>query len=111
MCYFFSPYWPFSRTRFEPARWVCYKSPFPYSLSGYHAPTIAVLQNGDAYANLSRTMAFLSRFLHSGSEHFFLLGPRGTGKTLWTQHQFPAALRVDLLDPETHRQLAARPER
>src|SRR5271156_5468374 len=56
-------------------------------------------------------MAFIPRFLHSGSEHFFLPGPRGTGKTLWTQHQFPAALRVDLLDPETHRQLAARPER
>jgi len=56
-------------------------------------------------------MEFIPRFLHSGSEHFFLLGPRGTGKTLWTQHQFPEALRVDLLDPETHRQLAARPER
>ena len=56
-------------------------------------------------------MEFIPRFLHSGSEHFFLLGPRGTGKTLWTQHQFPEALRVDLLDPEMHRQLAARPER
>lgn len=56
-------------------------------------------------------MEFIPRFLHSGSEHFFLLGPRGTGKTLWTQHQFPEALRVDLLEPEMHRQLAARPER
>ncbi|HEX6566126.1 MAG TPA: ATP-binding protein [Chthoniobacterales bacterium] len=56
-------------------------------------------------------MAFVSRFLRYGRDHFFLLGPRGTGKTLWTQHEFPESLRIDLLDPETHRQLAARPER
>jgi len=56
-------------------------------------------------------MEFVSRFLPSPKDHFFLLGPRGTGKTLWTQHQFPEALRIDLLDPEVYRQLAARPER
>ena len=43
--------------------------------------------------------------------HFFLLGPRGTGKTWWTRGRFPGALRVDLLDPESHRELAAKPER
>jgi hypothetical protein len=36
MAYFFSPYWPFSGTRFKRARWVCYKSPhfssFPNSI-------------------------------------------------------------------------------
>ncbi len=56
-------------------------------------------------------MAFIPRFLTPGRDHFFLLGPRGTGKTLWCGHQYPDALRVDLLDPATLRQLSARPER
>lgn len=56
-------------------------------------------------------MEYLIRFLAPTADHFFLLGPRGTGKTLWTRHQFPDALRIDLLDPATHRELAARPER
>lgn len=56
-------------------------------------------------------MEFVPRFLHCGRDHFFLLGPRGTGKTLWTHHQFPESLWIDLLDPETHRSFAARPER
>lgn len=56
-------------------------------------------------------MEFLTRFLSSPLDHFFLLGPRGTGKTSWTQHRFPDALRIDLLDPAVHRELAARPER
>ena len=40
-----------------------------------------------------------------------MLGPRGTGKTLWCANQFPNALRVDLLGPATLRQLSAHPER
>jgi uncharacterized protein len=56
-------------------------------------------------------MEFVPRFLRCGRDHFFLLGPRGTGKTLWTRHQFPESLWIDLLDPETHRSFAARPER
>lgn len=51
------------------------------------------------------------RLFTSPADHFFLLGPRGTGKTWWTRVRFPEALRVDLLDPETLRALAARPER
>ncbi len=51
------------------------------------------------------------RFLTVPRGHFFLLGPRGTGKTWWTRVQFPNALRVDLLDPGTLREMAARPER
>jgi len=38
------------------------------------------------------------------------MGPRGTGKTWWTQHRFPDALRIDLLDAVVFRELAARPE-
>ncbi len=52
-----------------------------------------------------------SRFLHPPAGSFFLLGPRGTGKTTWARQHFPDALTVNLLQPETFRELAARPER
>lgn len=51
------------------------------------------------------------RYFSPPTDHFFLLGPRGTGKTWLTQRLFPDALRIDLLDPETVRSLSARPER
>jgi len=51
------------------------------------------------------------RLLTPPKGHFFLLGPRGTGKTLWTQQVFLDALRIDLLDPETFRVFAAGTER
>jgi predicted AAA+ superfamily ATPase len=69
------------------------------------------LQNGDSSAILSLKMAFIPRIFVPGRDHFFLLGPRGTGKTLWCAHQYPAALRIDLLDPRTLRELSAQPER
>ena len=53
----------------------------------------------------------VSRFLKKPQGHFFLLGPRGTGKSWWTRKTFADALRVDLLDAATLRELAARPER
>ena len=56
-------------------------------------------------------METYSRFLHPPAGSFFLLGPRGTGKTTWVRQQFPDALTVNLLQPETFRELAARPER
>jgi predicted AAA+ superfamily ATPase len=56
-------------------------------------------------------MAFIPRFLNAGRDHFFLLGPRGTGKTLWCSHRYPDALRIDLLDPAALRQYSAQPER
>lgn len=56
-------------------------------------------------------MAFIPRFFNVGKDHFFLLGPRGTGKTLWCSHQYPDALRIDLLDPAALRQFSAQPER
>jgi len=46
-----------------------------------------------------------------GKEHFFLLGPLGTGKTSWARHTYPDALRIDLLNPEALRSFAAKPER
>jgi predicted AAA+ superfamily ATPase len=56
-------------------------------------------------------MDSLSRFLHPPAGSFFLLGPRGTGKTTWVRQRFPDAVTVNLLQPETFRELVARPER
>ncbi len=60
---------------------------------------------------MGRKMESTPRFFDAPEGHFFLLGPRGTGKTWWTRQRYPQALRIDLLDPETLRSLAARPER
>jgi predicted AAA+ superfamily ATPase len=46
----------------------------------------------------------------TGRDHFFLLGPRGTGKTSWCTHEYPNALRVDLLNPAVLRRYLATPE-
>lgn len=56
-------------------------------------------------------MESIPRYFIPPADHFFLLGPRGTGKTWLTQRLFPQALRIDLLEPETLRSLSARPER
>ena len=42
---------------------------------------------------------------------FFLFGPRGTGKTTWLRQNFPDAIWLDLLEPETFRSYSAYPER
>lgn len=56
-------------------------------------------------------MAHRKRIQRPPKGSFFLLGPRGTGKTIWTKQVFPDAVRIDLLDPETYRAFAAAPER
>src|SRR5258708_1823779 len=56
-------------------------------------------------------MAPVRRFFPAPSTHFFLFGPRGTGKSTWLREAYPEALWVDLLRPEVQRRLAARPER
>lgn len=71
----------------------------------------STLHNGISDAIMRLIMAFIPRFLNAGKDHFFLLGPRGTGKTLWCAHEYPEALRIDLLDPATLRQYSAQPER
>ena len=38
------------------------------------------------------------RALAAPRSSFFLFGPRGTGKTTWVRHEYPAAHRIDLLD-------------
>lgn len=56
-------------------------------------------------------MAVIRRFFALPEQSFFLLGPRGTGKTTWLREQLPDALFVNLLRPDTYRELVARPER
>lgn len=53
----------------------------------------------------------VARHISSFDDHAFLLGPRGTGKTWLMRMRHPDAVFIDLLDPETLRALAARPER
>jgi len=56
-------------------------------------------------------MGYITRNLHDPGTSFFLLGPRGTGKTWWVNHTFPGALLLDLLNPEIYRSYSSRPER
>ena len=56
-------------------------------------------------------LAIARKFFRPPSGHFFLFGPRGTGKSTWLQGAFPDSLWVDLLDPAQHRRYSARPER
>ncbi len=56
-------------------------------------------------------MAIKDRFFEEPLGHYFLFGPRGTGKSTWLAKHHPGALRIDLLAPEIHRAYAARPER
>ncbi len=64
-----------------------------------------------ATARNASEMAEVRRFFHPPATHFFLFGPRGTGKSTWLRGSYPDALWIDLLRPEVERQLAARPER
>jgi predicted AAA+ superfamily ATPase len=56
-------------------------------------------------------MPVIPRFLRPASGHFFLFGPRGTGKSTWPRQRYRGALWIDLLAPDVHREYAARPER
>ena len=52
-----------------------------------------------------------SRLLKPPDTSFFLLGPRGTGKSSWITRQFPHGLLIDLLAAETFNDLLACPGR
>jgi predicted AAA+ superfamily ATPase len=54
---------------------------------------------------------FIPRLLPAPAGHFFLLGPRGTGKTAWCNAQSKHALRIDLLNAATLRENSSQPER
>jgi len=56
-------------------------------------------------------MENVSRVFQFPLGSFFLFGPRGTGKSTLLRKRLPGALYIDLLNPESHRSLQARPER
>lgn len=56
-------------------------------------------------------MELIGRFLKTVKQSFFLLGPRGTGKSTFIKNTFPDALYVDLLLPDVFRNYVSRPER
>lgn len=51
------------------------------------------------------------RFLKAPEDSFFLLGPRGTGKSTWIQENIAASLYIDLLDSDRYLELSAKPSR
>jgi len=55
-------------------------------------------------------METLRRFFKEPNQSYFLLGPRGTGKSTMLITRHPNALYVDLLQPELYRRMVARPE-
>ena len=52
-----------------------------------------------------------TRALQLPERSFFLLGPRGTGKTTWLRGQLPSALWFDLLRTATFLELSQQPDR
>jgi uncharacterized protein len=58
-----------------------------------------------------RPLASYPRLLQPPQRSFFLLGPRGTGKSTWLQAALPQALRLDLLDARLFLELSAQPGR
>lgn len=51
----------------------------------------------------------LKRIFKAPKQSFFLLGPRGTGKSTWLRFHFPKAHVIDLLSEETYQRLLANP--
>lgn len=56
-------------------------------------------------------MTKLKRFFKESRQHFFLFGPRGTGKSTWLKENYADAGWIDLLDAASYRSYLARPER
>jgi len=50
-----------------------------------------------------------SRIFKPSKRSFFLLGPRGTGKTTWLKHHYKKAVFYDLLDYSTYLHLLKDP--
>jgi uncharacterized protein len=55
--------------------------------------------------------SYIPRILTPPKGSYFLLGPRGTGKSTWLQRQYPNAIRIDLLWGEEERRFTAYPEK
>ena len=53
----------------------------------------------------------IRRFLSAPEDHFFLFGPRGTGKSTWLKQTLHDAVFLDFLKPATLRTFQPHPER
>lgn len=69
------------------------------------------LQSGSENSIVRLNMELIDRFFTPPETSYFLFGPRGTGKSVFTQNRYPNAFRLDLLEPDVDREYAARPER
>ncbi len=56
-------------------------------------------------------MKYIPRNMIPPKGSYFLLGPRGTGKSTWLLHHYPDATRIDLLLGEEERRFSSYPER
>lgn len=56
-------------------------------------------------------MRHIKRLLKAPTQSFFLLGPRGTGKTTWIKDHYTHAIWIDLLLPQEVSFYGAKPER
>ncbi len=56
-------------------------------------------------------MEVLSRLFAPPNQSYYLFGPRGTGKSTWTQMYYENAARIDLLQPDVLRRYQGNPER
>ena len=54
---------------------------------------------------------YTEREMRPSTESYFLLGPRGTGKSTWLLRHYPNAVRIDLLLGEEERRYGSFPER
>jgi len=53
---------------------------------------------GIVVSKFGPNMELVTGFFPRPRSHFFVFGPRGTGKSVWTQQAFPDAPRIGLLD-------------
>ncbi|MFB6356151.1 MAG: ATP-binding protein, partial [bacterium] len=53
----------------------------------------------------------ITRVFDPPASHYYLFGPRGTGKSTFITNHYPDAMVIDLLQPQLERSLSARPER
>ena len=56
-------------------------------------------------------MSYIPRKIVPPDGSYFLLGPRGTGKSTWLLHKYPEAVRIDLLLGDEERRFSGYPER
>lgn len=51
----------------------------------------------------------LKRIFNAPQQSYFLMGPRGSGKSTWLRATYPDAHVIDLLSEETYQRLLANP--